>query len=182
MSILARSLLAASLLTLSAFPVFAETAATLPGGATAINEVHSDWTVKCGVAADATGGVSTCVVSQLQLDKTTKKRVLAIGLSAQPNGGVKGSIMMPFGLSLDSGVTLQIDDGPLTAPVHFRTCLPGGCVIPLEWPAATVTALRTAQKLKVVAQGDNGKPIPFSISMAGFASALDRAMALVPSK
>ena len=178
MSMLTRGLQAVGLLALSAFPVFADTAPALPGGATAINEVHADWTVRCGTSATGTA----CAVSQQQIDKATKKRVLAIGLSSEPNGGVKGSLMMPFGLLLDSGVTLQIDDGPLTAPVHFRTCMPGGCVIPLEWPAATVTALRTAQKLKVVAQGDDGKPVPFTISMAGFASALDRAIALIPAK
>ena len=105
-----------------------------------------------------------------------------IGLAAADNGGVKGSLIMPFGLALDAGVTLQIDDGPVTAPVRFKTCFPAGCVIPLDWPASTVKALRTAQKLKAGAQAENGQPTSFAISMGGFASALDRAIALVQTK
>jgi invasion protein IalB len=120
----------------------------------------------------------TCAVSQQLFDKKTNKRVLLIALSAEDQGGVKGSLVMPFGLALDSGVTLQIDDGPLTKPIHFRTCLPGGCIIPLEWPAATVQALGAARSLKAAAVADDGQPAPFTISMKGFASALDRAVAL----
>ena len=184
MSRLSRVLLASCLVMLVANSAMADNAPTLPGGANAISEMHGDWTVRCGIAAppDGSAGTSVCTVSQQQLDKATKRRVLFIGLSASEDGGVKGSLVMPFGLTLDSGVTLQVDDGPITAAVHFKTCIPAGCVIPLEWPTATVKALRTAQKLKAVAQNENGQPALFSISMTGFASALDRASALVKTK
>ena len=180
-----RYLLALVLSVALAGPTLAAAAApTLPGGANAISEVHGDWTVNCGVTAGADGkpGTSTCSVTQQQVDPTSKRRILLIGLAAADNGGVKGSLIMPFGLALDAGVTLQIDDGPVTAPVRFKTCFPAGCVIPLDWPASTVKALRTAQKLKAGAQAENGQPTSFAISMGGFASALDRAIALVQTK
>jgi invasion protein IalB len=185
MSILSRSLLAAVLIALPIFPALADDPApTLPGGANTLTEQHGDWTVRCGVTAPAAGtaGASSCSVSQQQVDKTTKRRVLIVALAAGDNGGVKGSLVMPFGLDLDSGVTLQIDDGPVTAAAHFKTCLPAGCVIPVDWPAATVKALRTAQKLKAAAKGENGQPAQFTISMTGFASALDRAIKVVAAK
>jgi len=178
---LLRSLFAAAALAIAAAPAIADDATpTLPGGANAISEVHDDWTVRCGVAQNgAAGAKSTCGISQQQLDNKTKRRVLLLGLAAGDNGGVQGSLVLPFGLLLDAGVTFQIDDGPRTATAsHFRTCLPVGCVVVIDWPASTVTALRSAKKLTVAAQGENSQPATFTVSMKGFGSALDRAIAL----
>ena len=179
---------AASMALLSTCTVLADDAPSLPGGASAINEAHSDWTLRCGPAPAAVESTDksapgiACAVSQQQVDKKTNKRVLVLALSAADGGGVKGSLVMPFGLALDSGVTLQIDDGPVTNPIHFRTCVPAGCIVPLEWAVATVKALGSAQSLKVAAVADGGQPAPFTISMKGFSSALDRAVSLTQKK
>ena len=171
-------LMGAAAICLVCSPVLA--APTLPGGASSLTEAHQDWTVRCAVTADGTA--VNCGLSQEQLEKTTRKRVLLIGLNAGADGGAAGSLVLPFGLALDSGVTFQVDDGKVTSPLRFRTCLPAGCIVPINWNKASVDALRVAKTVKVAAVSDNGQPAPFTISIAGFASALDRAVELAAAK
>lgn len=174
---------AAAILLLLMGTAWADDAAGLPDGASTINESHGDWTVRCATAAagQPNPGVH-CGISQTLMDKKTNKRVLLIGLSQQVGGAVKGTLLMPFGLALKAGATLQIDDGPVTSPASFRTCLPAGCLINLDWPQTTVVALRNAKVLKVHASGDNGQAADFTVSLNGFGSAIDRVSALVPAK
>jgi len=171
---------AMALLALSSIP--ADAAATLPGGATSLNEVHADWLVKCQVRTTGTDSATACSILQQQVDKGTNRRVLTLALTPGDDGGIKGTLVMPFGLDLDKGVTLQIDAGPLTPPLHFQTCMPGGCLIQLDWPASTVKALRSATTLKAAGVAVGAQPAPFSISLNGFAGALDRAIELTAAK
>jgi invasion protein IalB len=165
---------------LCAAPAFAA-AASLPNGATSIDETYSDWALKCGIGDKANGAKVICNVTQTLFEQKTHKRVLGIGL--MPEGdGVKGTLVMPFGLDLEKGPTLSIDDGPASTPYHYKTCLPGGCLIQINWNSATVKALRSAKSLKIDAQADNGKPAPFKLSLNGLAAALDRARALMSDK
>ena len=51
-------------------------------------------------------------------------------------------MVLPFGLALDHGVVLQVDDGAPGPVLRFRTCLPAGCVVPLSSDAKLVAAAR----------------------------------------
>jgi invasion protein IalB len=183
LNIAAKSVLtiALAIVPLMAFPATAG-AAGLPGGATSLNESHGDWALRCGERGAAGDATTLCSVTQTQIDKNTKRRVLAIALNPQKGGGIKGIVMMPFGLLLDNGATFQLDDGAATSPTHFRTCVPAGCILPIDWPDSTVKAMRSAKTLKISAVMDNGKPAPFSISMNGFDGAMDRAAELTGVK
>ncbi|HEV7718863.1 MAG TPA: invasion associated locus B family protein [Arsenicitalea sp.] len=81
-------------------------------------------------------------------------------------------------LALTQGVTLQIDDGTAGAPLPFRTCLPGGCLVSLSLDAKTIAALRKATAIKLKAVADGGQAASFSVSLKGFAGAFDRTVAL----
>lgn len=99
--------------------------------------------------------------------------------------------MLPFGLLLDNGVALRLENKPLGAQLRFRTCLPAGCLVPLSFDAATLSRLRRGTTLDVEAVADSdqqratGKLLPlprkvmFSISLKGFAEGLDRIKAIV---
>jgi invasion protein IalB len=91
---------------------------------------------------------------------------------------VDGALVLPFGLALDRGVTLQVDDAPAGPALRFRTCLPAGCVVPLSFDARLVAALRKGAALKINAAADNGKDAVFTISLKGFPAALDRTAVL----
>ncbi|WP_280953504.1 invasion associated locus B family protein [Phyllobacterium phragmitis] len=56
-------------------------------------------------------------------------------MSAPAGNTVTGTLIMPFGLALDAGVTFEIDDKPAMQPVRFRTCLPGGCLVNVSFDA-----------------------------------------------
>ena len=147
----------------------AETGSSLPGGASSLNETYKDWRVAC--AQD--GSVKRCALSQVQAQQNGQ-RVLAIELEAPSGDTVSGTLVLPFGLALEPGVTFQIDDRPAMEPVRFRTCVPVGCLVPVIFDAPILAALRAGAALKVKAVADGGAAAPFSISLLGFGTALDR--------
>lgn len=174
------SLFAAAFIALSAgaaSPVLAQAAsATLPGGATSLKETFDDWTVTCVVAE----GQKRCALSQQQANQQTRQLVLAVELTPGEGNSVVGTLVMPFGLSIDSGVTLQVDDLPSGAALRFRTCLPVGCLVNLSFDANSLKSLRGGTALKVSATPDGTKePAAFSVPLRGFSPALDRVQALL---
>src|SRR5690349_15348213 len=82
------------------------------------------------VPASAKG--KTCGLAQQQIDNKSRHRLLAIELKPS-SSGLQGVLVLPFGLALDKGVTLKIDDGAPTAPLPFRTCLFDGCRVTLAF-------------------------------------------------
>lgn len=151
----------------------AAASASLPGGASSLNETYKDWRVVCAQQ----GGTKRCVLSQIQMQQSGQ-RVLAIELNALAGSTVAGVLVLPFGLSLDAGVAFQIDEKLTVQPMRFRTCLPSGCLVAVSFDAPMVVALRTGTALKIRATADDGAAAPFSISLQGFAAALDRAAML----
>ncbi|MBP1852004.1 invasion associated locus B family protein [Rhizobium halophytocola] len=165
----------------------AQDAVSLPGGAQSLSETHKDWTVTCGVikAAAADGkrsrtedadGVRACALTQRQV---TEKKQNVLTVELQPDGaGMKGALVLPFGLSLPKGVSLQVDRKTFGKPLGFFTCLPAGCFVPLRLDAGMVAMLGKGQALLVLAADRTGKPLQLSISLAGFDAALQRVTAL----
>lgn len=169
--------LLASLAVLGSHTVHAQDV-SLPGNAASLREAHGDWTVNCAIQAQADGKkVKRCVLAQEQLARDTRRRVLAVEL--RPEGsGVKGTLVLPFGLLLDKGVAYQLDDAQQGAMQRFRTCLPVGCVIDIDFDARTLAPFRTGSTLKVKATADGGQEMVFPVSLAGFSGAYGRALAL----
>jgi invasion protein IalB len=147
--------------------------AQLPGGAQAVNETFQDWQMSC---VQAQGG-KRCAVSQQQLDEKTRQRVLVFEL--QPRGDkAEGVLVLPFGLALDKGVTVKAGEAELGPALRFKTCLPQGCVVPLNLDAKAMALLRKASALTVGVVSDAGQPANLSVSLKGFSSAFERATAL----
>jgi invasion protein IalB len=161
-----------ALMVLSASAAAQDAGYTLPGGASSLQETYQDWSLACQGSPKA-----VCAVSQQQTQQNGQ-RVLAVELRKGADGGVSGNLVLPFGLLLDAGATLQIDDGQPRAPLGFSTCLPGGCLVPLSLDAKTVATLRAGTALKIKVQGMDKKEIALSVSLKGLAAALDRLKAL----
>jgi invasion protein IalB len=174
--------LAALLLALagSVGPAQAQAAAsTLPGGATSIQETYQDWLVACAQGQAAT---HNCAFSQTQTNQNGQ-RVLSIELTPDTGGRTAhGNLVLPFGLYLDAGASLQIDDGATGEVNRFATCLAAGCVVPVRFGEAAMPFLRAGQKLNVHTRaGDGSQVLVFPISLAGFSGALDRTLQLLPA-
>ncbi|HWA42608.1 MAG TPA: invasion associated locus B family protein [Hypericibacter adhaerens] len=150
-------------------------AGLLPGGATSLTETYGDWVVACAQPQ----GIKRCTLSQQQTDKASKQRLLAVELMAMAGDKAEGMLILPFGLLLDPGIALQIDEAAPGPARHFRTCLPAGCFVPLALDAKMIDALRKGKLLKVNATAAaDGKPIAFGISLAGFGGAFARTVKL----
>ncbi|ALA16824.1 invasion-like protein [Chelatococcus sp. CO-6] len=152
--------------------------AALPGGATSLREAHGDWLVTCAVKTGGGKKTRVCALSQEQFHAQTRQRVLAVELRPA-GGGARGTLVLPFGLLLDKGAAYQLDEGPAGPQQRFRTCLPAGCLIEVDFDAATVKALRGGKALRVKATTDGGEETNLSLSLAGFAGAYDRTVILL---
>jgi invasion protein IalB len=150
-------------------------AQTLPGGASQLQETHGDWRVTCAQQDSQ----RVCTFSQQQTDKDSRQLVLGIELKASAVDRVDGTMVLPFGLAVDKPVTAQIDDAGASQVLHFRTCVPIGCLVPIGFDANTIASLRKGTSLTVKSTAaDGAQETVFKISLKGFSSALDRTAAL----
>lgn len=153
----------------------ASSVATLPNGASSINEGYGDWTVDCRIVDRQ----KQCALSQAQGNKETGQRVYAIELRPPANGKTEGTILMPFGLNLDAGAILKLDDKDLGQGLRFSTCVPQGCLLPVSFPTVATDAMRKAGKLTAASLNrSSGEAVTFNVSLNGFGTALDRLVQL----
>ncbi|BCH27386.1 invasion protein [Mesorhizobium sp. L-8-10] len=144
-----------------------------PDGLSALQETYQDWRVSC-VMRDK---VPACAISQDQTQQNGQ-RLLAIEVQARRDGTANATLLLPFGIVLDTGVTPNIDDRPPLPPVRIRTCLPNGCIASYPMDSATVAKLRAGSRLNLGVVADSGQKLNFPISLHGFSAALDRIAAL----
>jgi invasion protein IalB len=148
-------------------------ASPLPGGASSLQETYQDWRLGCQSVAPQ----PVCSISQEQAQQNGQ-RVLAIELRKQGDDALSGNLVLPFGLQLDAGAIIQIDDGQQDKPLRFSTCVPGGCLVPLSFDADRITALRNGTTLRVKVQSTDAKEVALTISLKGFPAAFDRLQVL----
>lgn len=163
----------------SAFSAYAQDKASpLPGGASSLSETHGDWAVQCRLQpVKDEAPKPLCSLSQQQQDNKGS-RVLAVEL--QPTAdGASGALVMPFGLQLSKGVSLQIDEAKAGAAQAFSTCLPAGCIVPLNFGEAQLKALNSGKALNLVAEAVTGGEVKLSVSLEGFSAALNRVKELL---
>ncbi|KKB63171.1 hypothetical protein WM40_13075 [Robbsia andropogonis] len=164
---------------LSAPPANAQASATVSAGAS--KEMHGDWAVTCADRTQGQQRAKACVVSQTQVDPKTQQRVVTLELapSTTSGGDTAATLLMPFGLVLDRGVAVQIDNAPSGAPARFQTCLPVGCVVQLRLDAKTLSMLRSGTAIRLVAiAATDGRRMLFTVPLQGLAPAVDRAVTL----
>lgn len=142
-------------------------AAPLPNGMTSLSETYGDWIVACQMQNDA----PRCQMSQTQTDQKTQQLFMAMEVRRNSDGAMAATLLMPFGLALKSGVTLQVDEARQMVKAEFSTCLPNGCLAPISVDQPTMQALLAAKTINIsaVAAQDN-KPFPAKVSLNGFAA------------
>jgi invasion protein IalB len=146
-------------------------ATQLPNGASSINETYGDWIVDCRLLE----GQKQCMLLQAQGNSQTKQRIFEIQLRTPKDGKAEGTILMPFGLKLDSGAILTLDDKDLGQRLHFSTCTPAGCLLPVSFQTATTDMMKKGKVLTVASLNlNNSEVVAFNISLEGFAAASAR--------
>ena len=118
-------------------------------------------------------------MTQIQTDPKTKQRVLAMEIRNDKGKAFTALLVMPFGLQLVKGISLQIDGDEPGNSLPFTTCLPTGCLVPFIIDGDKAKALKKGTKLNVTTSADGSvQPVVFAISLNGFADALDRLIEL----
>jgi invasion protein IalB len=146
-------------------------AAQLPNGASSISEIYGDWTVNCRLLE----GQKQCLLLQAQGDTQTKQRIFEIQLRTPKDGKTEGTILMPFGLKLDAGAILSLDDKDLGQGLRFSTCMPQGCLLPVSLQTVTTEAMKKGKTITVASLNlNNGEVVAFKISLDGYAAASAR--------
>lgn len=174
--LLALSVLLTASVTTAQEPVRAQTAnGAFPNGASAVSESYGDWAMNCTLR----DGRKSCTLVHQQVDNRSNQRVVAVEINVRAADRADGNVIVPFGLLFEPGVTIQLDDSAQSAPFKVRTCVPGGCTVPVTFDGRVLDAIRRATTLKINgATADTEKPVSFSVPLKGFAPAYARAVAL----
>ncbi|KAA0968516.1 invasion associated locus B family protein [Aureimonas fodinaquatilis] len=172
---LARFAIPAALCAFPHTPALAQNATTgLPNGATSINETYDEWIVTC---LNGPNG-KACSLAQIQNDQKSGQRALAIQLQSSAETAT-GVLLLPFGLQLSEGVTMAIDEATPLEKGAFSTCLPQGCMVPLNFDAEKLAALKTGKLLQLAARPMGAaEDAKLQISLKGFNAALNRVQEL----
>jgi invasion protein IalB len=145
----------------------------LPNGASSINETYGDWTVDCRFVEHQ----KQCMIVQVQNNQN--RRVFEIQLRAPKDAKTEGTILMPFGLKLESGVIMTLDDKKIGPALSFSTCMPQGCLVPVSFPADTVDSMKKSKTLGIASLNvGSGEVVTFKVSLEGFANASARVIEL----
>jgi invasion protein IalB len=156
-------------------PAKAATAVQLPNGASSISETYGELSVNCRLVE----GQKQCQIAHAQANSQTGQRVFALELKTPKDGKTEGTLLMPFGLKLDSGVVLKLDDKDLGQGLHFSTCLPQGCLVPVSLPTVATEAMKKGKTLTVASLNQsNGEVVAFNVPLEGFAAATARVVDL----
>jgi len=162
-----KALVSAALL-LAASPALAQQA-SLPGGASALNEAHGSWTVNCALVEAG----KDCAFSQTAGNPQTGSALVAVELAAPTGNKAEGMLLTAFGL--DAGVQLGIDGQQLGQARPFLTCVETGCLVPLDFDEVALSAMKVGTTLEVTGvKVDDGQPVTVTLSLAGFTAAYNR--------
>ncbi len=139
-------------------------------------ETKGAWNVVC---KDNNGTKRCAAIQQMAakvgLKSNVQQRMFAIELLRKENGA-RGTLILPFGLAVSKGITINIDGSKNETPViPFKTCLQAGCIVELEFGAESLEKLKSARELNVnfyIAENDQKQT--FDISLDGFEQAFEQ--------
>jgi invasion protein IalB len=155
-------------------PAAAALAAELPNGASSISESYGNWVVECRLVDKQ----KQCRLLQVQSNSQNNQRVLQVEFGVPTDGKMEGTILLPFGLKLDSGVGLKLDDKELGRGLRFLTCVPAGCLVPLSFATIAVDAMKTGKMLAITSLNLGDQAVTFNVPLDGFAEAIARIVEL----
>jgi invasion protein IalB len=133
-----------------------------------------DWTVRCGRHSEQ--GPEVCEMQQQQIDKEDRT-VMAVAVGRVPGRSDLGLlVMLPLGILLPAGVTLQIDGGA-EVPLQVDRCERQGCRIEMLLEPDLLTRLKAGTKATVFFEAVDPKGerqrLGVPISLLGFTAALN---------
>lgn len=148
-------------------------AAGAPGEADMTERQFQDWMLRCGRSQE---GPEVCEMQQQRTD-SEGRTVMAVAVGTVPGAPQPGMlIILPLGISLPAGVTLQIDDGA-QIPLQVERCERQGCRIEMLVEPELLNRLKSGHEAKVFfeafdPQGERQR-LGIPISLLGFTAAVN---------
>jgi invasion protein IalB len=134
-------------------------------------EPNSYWTVRCEKGAKSQKD-GKCEIFQRLILKENGKRVteMAIGFPEKKDTA-RGVIVLPLGVLLTEGMTLQIDANPAFA-FKVRYCSNDGCFAYVNLSKAVLDTMRKGSKATLSFRTMQGKKVNVVISLKDFDKSL----------
>jgi len=171
-----RTSLAALILTAGAVAGFPAAAQEAPAPDRLV-ETYRDWTLRCGVPANAPAGTPrNCELAQelsRQAAGQQPQRILAIFVGRGEGGVGQITFLTPLGLSLPAGVVLSVGEETL-AELAYATCRPAGCISGTRLEGALLAAFEAGGTARLRLRTLEGQDIGLDFSLQGFAAAWTR--------
>lgn len=130
------------------------------------------WSSRCDAPDEASQKPPACEIFQTLDVKETGKRFaeFAIG-TPDANGVSRGVAILPLGMLLEPGVTMQIDEGK-SFVFNARYCVPQGCYGFLDLNPELLQSMQTGKELSFRFASITGKTFDVRMSLSGFEKAL----------
>ncbi|MGY8958768.1 MAG: invasion associated locus B family protein [Alphaproteobacteria bacterium] len=131
-----------------------------------------DWKAHCN---SSTGAPAYCLLVQEVAFKKSGKPILQFLIRYLPDSKTLiGDIILPLGIYLPAGVTMQIDKGQ-TFEIPVEMCTDGrmrGCRARFSFDAALLTTVKAGGNATITFQDGRQTPVPVPVSLAGFTAGL----------
>ncbi len=127
-----------------------------------------DWLVRCQTVKEKLA----CGLTQQVLDQRSRGTVLQLSLAEGPDGTRVLGTLVPLGVSVPDGVTLQV--GEATRKFGYTQCLPGGCIASLKADDEIVAKMKAGGEARLAVVDRMGRPVVMPVSLKGFADAFDK--------
>lgn len=143
------------------------------------SETYGDWIAHCALRDTEDGQqLRQCAMEQRlswhDENSGQTRQLLTVALTPRQASGAELTILTPFGLLLDRGIVLQVDEGK-SYSLPFQTCLPAGCLARGLLDEAILGQLRTGQVLATrMVQSDGEQVVRVEVSLKGFTDSYAR--------
>ena len=144
-------------------------------GPSSLTETYGDWIVRCVTPQAAEGQAAparVCEMTQELQQQESGQRVLAVALQTADEAASL-TIVAPFGLLLDEGLKVTVDDAPVIEG-RFRTCLPGGCLSVMALDQVGLDKLAAGNSATITMRDTTEQDLALTVSLAGFTAAWNR--------
>ena len=143
-----------------------------PPGLDLTERQFQDWILRCGKSQQ---GPEVCEMQQQRADKEGRT-IMAVAVGTVPGSSDLGLlIILPLGIALPPGVSLQVDGGA-EVPLVVDRCERQGCRIEMLIKPDLMTRLKGGREAKVFFEADNPQGerqrLGVPISLLGFTAAL----------
>ncbi len=127
------------------------------------------WLVGCSNQVDAER--LTCTMSQSVVVAATGARLLTAVVQPSGESGRELAFVLPFGLDLQKGVQLVLDDADWQN-IPVTTCEAGACLSTLPLDADAISALSKGTALDVKLMNSGGEEVVLSLTLEGFTKSM----------